>query len=318
MALIATLEFWQKPLWQRLCQALESGRLAHGLLLSGVPGLGKRELATAFAQRLLCQQAKAMELACGQCKSCQLNLAGHHPDLAWVMPEEGKKQISVNQVRELRERLAQTAQQGRFRVAVVTPADAMNVNAANALLKTLEEPGSDTVILLVTARPQAVPITVRSRCQQLVLATPAPALARVWLGERHPVSSDLDEALAAASGAPLAAEDLLSSGELALRHRVADTLTGLASGREEPVSAAAGFPAEQLLPVLTAAQGVVAQAVKAAAMGAGFEPGLFRILDRITEARRLVLNNANINAQLSLEAVFVAWFELHAKLRHSK
>lgn len=314
MALIERLFPWQNELWRRLMQAHAQERLPHGLLLSGAPGLGKHEFAQALAERLLCRDARNEAMACGQCKSCQLLAAGTHPDLATVAPEEGKKQISVNTVRELRERLTQSAQQGRYRVAIVAPADAMNVNAANALLKTLEEPGPDTILMLVSARPQSVPITVRSRCQNLVLATPGREQARQWLAEQGVAMPEADEALAEA-GTPLAALALLKSGELAAQRQFLELLSKVAAGKAEPVAAAARVPADRLTGMLASFQRRIAQMARETD---GANPGLFRILDKVTEARALLMNNANVNGQLLIESLLIAWFELHAKLRHSR
>ncbi|MBI2379899.1 MAG: DNA polymerase III subunit delta' [Gammaproteobacteria bacterium] len=313
MALIDALLPWQTASWAGLAQALNQGRLPHGILLHGPAGIGKERLALTLAERLMCAEAIGEALACGRCKSCQLMASGTHPDFQRVAPEEGKKQIGIAQVRELRERLAQTAQQGRWRVAVLAPADAMNVNSANALLKTLEEPGADTVLILVTARLSAVPITVRSRCRLLAQALPVREQSAAWLRDQGLDSEALDAALAE-EPAPLRALDLVTSGALAARREWVAAFEALASGRAEPVSSANRLGTASLSEILVCFQRFLAQRARAGIAGAGE----LRFAERLAEAKALSQSTANVNGLLILESLFTVWFELQSKLRHSK
>ncbi|MFG1488548.1 DNA polymerase III subunit delta', partial [Oceanospirillum sp. HFRX-1_2] len=136
---------WQQEYWNQLIGQHRSGRLPHALLLAGEEGIGKYHLARAMAAYLLCRQPA--ETACGECASCALFHAGTHPDLMEVMPESEGKQIKIEQIRKLQTFANKTAQQGGFRVVVLQPADAMNINAANALLKNLEEPGNNVLFI---------------------------------------------------------------------------------------------------------------------------------------------------------------------------
>ncbi len=202
---------WQKTQWQQLQQSIAQQRLAHALLLSGPQGCGKRDFIDALAQALLCQQPVETGEACGRCHSCQLIAAGTHPDYLHLRPQPPKKttsanpllSIKINAVRDLVARLATTSQlQGR-RVAVIEQADKMVHAAANSLLKTLEEPGEGTVIILHSARPHLIPVTIRSRCQQLVFPLPAKTRALQWLQQQG--VDDAANRLAQAQGAPLLA-----------------------------------------------------------------------------------------------------------------
>ena len=140
---------WQSEQWKKLVGLIEEDRLPHALLLAGVKGIGKFRFAEALAQLLLCDNP-VNAVACGQCKACQLNLAGTHPDMKYLQPEEGAQMIKVDQVRAVVQFLDQTSQQGGYKVAILSPAEAMNINAANALLKNLEEPAGKTLLILVT------------------------------------------------------------------------------------------------------------------------------------------------------------------------
>ena len=170
-----TLQPWLAPAWQLLADALRSGRIHHALLFGSPRGYGKRALADAFAAAALCPQRGADGRACGVCRSCLLVAAGSHPDLVRVtfeLRDDGKTrtELTVDQLRALGHRLALSSQFGGLQIAVIDPADAMNASAANALLKTLEEPASATIIVLVADDPSRLPATIRSRCQRIDIA----------------------------------------------------------------------------------------------------------------------------------------------------
>lgn len=217
--------------WQTAAaeEALGRGRAAwpHALLVTGIAGIGKRILAQNFARALLCEAPRADGLACGTCASCGYVAAGQHPDLRMVEPldvdDDGEirrlDQIPVKHVRGLTEWANVTSHRGVAKVGIVTPADLLNVPAANALLKTLEEPPAGTYLMLVTARPGRLLATVRSRCLRLAAPAAGADLASAWLRERG--VADPVTLLAQASGAPLAA--------LALRDLQAERAVWLAA-----------------------------------------------------------------------------------------
>jgi DNA polymerase III subunit delta' len=142
---------WQAAERKRLVQQREADKMPHALLLSGARHLGKRDFALCMAGYLLCGTPVAGD-PCGTCANCHLVAAGTHPDLRLIEPE-GSKLIKIEQIRELTDWVNQTAQRGGFKVALIHPAEQMNLNAANALLKSLEEPSAGTVIILVSETP---------------------------------------------------------------------------------------------------------------------------------------------------------------------
>jgi len=228
---------WHVQDWQRLQARRAQDRLAHALLLSGAAGLGKREFADAFVAALLCERAGDREdgMACGQCRSCALLKAGSHPDAVRVVLElrdDGtpRTEIIVDQIRVLGERLAMTAQFGGMQVARIDPADAMNASAANALLKTLEEPTPATVIVLIADRPARLPATIRSRCQRIDFHLPPRAQAQGWLIGQGVDAKAADTALDVAAGNPGMALELARSGGLALHAEVDADLRALLDG----------------------------------------------------------------------------------------
>lgn len=202
---------WTADLWQRLFHQFQQSRLGHAQLLVGQEGVGKRVLLREFAQTLLCHspvsQLEGDRVSggpCGQCPSCHLYQAGSHPDLLMVEPEEGAKQIKIEQIRQVTEFVNTTPQQSERKVVLLGPAEAMNVNASNALLKSLEEPVANVTMLLYSHMPSALLATIRSRCQQHSLSPPSWAEGLNWL-QRNSDQASLDSLLRLAKGAPLKA-----------------------------------------------------------------------------------------------------------------
>ena len=240
---------WVAPTWRRLLESLQAERLGHGLLLSGPGELGQSELAAELAACLLCE-AEQTERACGSCRGCRLREAGTHPDLMRVgllERDDGrlKTEIGVEQIRQLAQWFSLTPQYGRGLVAVIEPADALNPAAANAVLKTLEEPAPGRYLLLVCSQPQRLPATVRSRCQKWNLQPPELSVARDWLQQQGVAARDAEQALAWSAGQPVAALEMVRSDGLALYREVAQQLDALAQGREAPAVVAAGWAADR-------------------------------------------------------------------------
>lgn len=228
---------WQAPALERLRTAVDSGRLPHAVLVQGPAGVGKEVFASALAAALLCTARGPALAACGQCPECRLYVARSHPDLHWVRPEEERRTIGVDQVREACEQLAMTSQRRGARIAVFSPAEVMTPSAQNALLKTLEEPAPQTLMVLLAARPSRLLATLRSRCQRLEIPCPPAAQATAWLVAA--TGADVPPGLLASSGgAPLRA--------LALAPHFADLDAGMTelleavvAGHAEPCGAAA-------------------------------------------------------------------------------
>ncbi len=217
--------------WQQLCA--RRAQLAHALLMAGPRGIGKFELASAFAESLLCEDLDASGLACGKCLACGWLAQGNHPDLRLLRPnalaaeagaeagegeDAGKKkpsqQITIDQVRALDDFLHVGTHRHGVRVVLLNPAEAMNRSTANALLKSLEEPIASTLFILVCSEPHRLLPTIRSRCQAIPVHSPVRDLAGRWL--RDAGVSDAGNWLALAGGSPLLALELSGSGERVL------------------------------------------------------------------------------------------------------
>ena len=227
---------WNEETFLQFRARLE--RLPHALLVHGAPGVGKLALAEHMAQLLLCEHADAARRPCGACEGCRWFAAGSHPDLRRVEPEalakqpleaeEGEEgtgeasparrtrqpslQIRIEQVRALADFLNLRSHRGRLRVALVHPAEDMNENAANALLKGLEEPPAGAVFILVSHRPARLLPTIRSRCVSLAVPLPPKDAALKWLAAQN--VKDAERWLASAGGAPLKALDYAAEAPL--------------------------------------------------------------------------------------------------------
>jgi DNA polymerase-3 subunit delta' len=227
---------WHAEHWDRLQARRRRAALPHALLLCGPAGLGKRAFARRFLRGLLCLQAIDGE-ACGVCRSCLLLAAGSHPDVIGVsygLRKDGvqRSEIVVEQIRELSARLAMSSQFGGWQVVTIDPADAMNGAAANALLKTLEEPSAQTMLLLLADAPWRLPQTIRSRCQRIDFHLPAMELSLAWLQQEG--VPDAAAALAASGGNPGLAKQWAAEGALDRRREVRKDLAALAAGRGQP------------------------------------------------------------------------------------
>lgn len=224
---------WHADHWTRLQARRERHALPHALLLSGPRGLGKRDFLQRFVRGLLCQNPSNGD-ACGTCRSCLLVDAGTHPDyvsLSYGLRKDGvqRSEIVVDQIRELSARLSTSSQFGGWQIASIDPADAMNAAAANALLKTLEEPASQTMLILLADEPWRMPATIRSRCQRIDFQLPSQADSLSWL--QSVGVSDAAGALTAAGGNPGLARIWADEGALAQRQEVRKDLAALAAGR---------------------------------------------------------------------------------------
>ncbi len=243
---IAQSNPWLEPTWQGLVQRVQDQTLPHALLLIGPDGIGKRALAAQLAALVLCQQPHPAGRACGQCRACQMFAAGSHPELRRCAPEPDSKVIKVDQIRLLSEQVALTSQ-GDWQVFLIDPADRMNVNAANALLKTLEEPRPGSLLILLAESRGRLPATILSRCQQLILPRPTREDALAFVQSKVEFDqSQVEQALLAAADSPGLAIRYLNDDSMDDWTQCADELAQIAGGQADPAQAATAWTGETL------------------------------------------------------------------------
>lgn len=324
---------WLMSAWRRLHAARSADRLPHALLIAGPRGLGKRVLVAHLARALLCQSPGLDGEGCTQCADCRLFEAGNHPDLLQVGPDPEAKSldIPIAAIRALCEREVLTPSRAARKVVLIDPADRLNTAAANALLKTLEEPPGHSLLCLIAEHPARLPATIRSRCQQLRLAPPPEAEALAWLDQQGLDGEEASVRLRLARGAPFAARDALDAERLRARADCLEGLVALACGERDPLREADNWNrlgvaltlewlAAWLCDLLRL--GVASdppwldnpdrrEALVALARGLDLEAG-HRLLSRVLEARALA--ETTVNGQMLLESLLIDWMRL---VRHT-
>jgi DNA polymerase-3 subunit delta' len=221
---------WQTQVYQKYLRGFKAGQLGHAQLLSGPAMLGKHEIVQTLAKRILCLQETDADFACNQCFSCQRIEQGTHGDFKVITLELNEKtsklrtEITVDQIRNLNEWLSLTSQLGKAQVAIIRSAHQLNRNAANALLKSLEEPNSNRYVFLVTDQPYALPATIRSRCQRTEMAMPDTESASAWLQIQGVPTIDAQKLLKLANGNPGLAHAWYALGGMNIYNNVRDDL----------------------------------------------------------------------------------------------
>ena len=329
---------WLGKAWQSVQHQLVNDRLPHALIVTGECGVGKRAWADAVAAMLMCDRPYALNQplpqACGSCKQCQLKNANSHPDIRVYAPQKSRM-VRVDQIRALIAFAAASPQVGQRKVAIIDRADQLNINAANALLKTLEEPSGNTVLLLLQESGRPLLPTIRSRCQTHTLPVPAAAEAERWLVqqlarlpvEKQPDSAMVAKALMLAGNAPRLAMEYLDSGFIALHDAAFCGFRDFMKNQLTLADAAKAFKALGLKETLWLFEGWAADLAR---LGAGGEPHhheaadmlrflagcnppwrAFALLEAVREAREASVYNAS--PELEASRLLLAWQALMPK-----
>jgi DNA polymerase-3 subunit delta' len=305
---VVKLHPWLQPAADRLETARAAGRLPAALLLHAAPGIGAETLLYHFAQLRFCPESNP---PCGRCNQCRRAAAGEHPDFTLVGPDPESRlgQISIAQVRDLSERLALSSYEGHGTVVALAPADALNRNAANGLLKTLEEPRADAHLILLTATPSLLPATIRSRCQKLPVPAPDRATALAWLSQQQPDhAADWPAVLELLGVAPLEALAADVPRLLAIRQEVQRLLSEAMRGRIDVIRTAEAWAKDDLPLRLRGIENCLTLELLAVRAGTRSAGGIadinmahaLRLLDELRVLQRQ-LAGAALNRPLALE-----------------
>jgi len=304
-----------------LRSSLSAGRVAHAYLLSGPPQIGKRTLALALAQALNCAEPDA---PCGRCSSCQKIARGIHPDVRLIAAESAGGNIKIEQVRALQHEAVLAPYEGRYRVFIVRQMEQATLEAANSLLKTLEEPSAQVILVLTAVHSESLPRTIVSRCQHLGLRPVAAAVIEEMLRDKG-IAPAQAQLLARLSGGRLGWALQAAEDELLLRRRQQDLdrlSRLLTAGRVERLASAhevSGDPAgaRQLVELWTCwwrdvvlfgqgAEGLVNsdQNEQHSAVSRQIAPAQALAIVRALQATAAQLE-ANVNTRLALEGLFL-------------
>lgn len=172
---------WLVPAWNQWLESVNNGHLSAATLFAAEKGIGVEQLLKPIAKGMLCQNGNE---GCGFCHSCRLFDSGSNPDFHHIQPEKIGKSITVEQIRRANRLAVESSQLGGYRVIMIEPADAMNESAANALLKTLEEPAEKCCFLLVSHQTNRIPATILSRCRKTSLTNPRVDVILSWLAQQ--------------------------------------------------------------------------------------------------------------------------------------
>jgi len=322
---------WQSDQWQQLFRSKQEGRLAHALLLTGMAGTGKAQFADSFSRALLCQHPNVKEAVfyCNTCHACRLLAGRTHPNVLWIEPEKEDQAIKIDQVREISEFIYHSGLDGEYRVVVINPANNMNTSAANALLKTLEEPPTGAILILVSDLSKRLPATILSRCQRVIFPQPQKELALSWL-KTQITDRALDPALLLnlANGAPLAALGFMQNKVFAVRENLFQALYSFNKNAENPVKLAAKLPHDDLILLLDFTLSWLTDLLRLQLgddhhrlTNKDYEKQLLelknstliknntKMLEYLCQLRGQICSGINLNKQLALESIFIKWMK---------
>lgn len=316
---------WHNKQWQIFRHAVTHSRLPHALLLVGIKGVGKTSFADCLMRSLLCANTTVNGFGCDSCHACRLISGKVHPNVLLIEPENDV--IKVDQIRAINDFLSLTSLNGIYRIVVVNSSSTMNINAANALLKILEEPTPNSLLLLLTDN-ERLPMTIKSRCQRMTFTIPTTEDALTWLRQQSiPKSKEkqIELLLALAQGAPLQALKLIEVDEtLQSRQAILNVFGQTKKEMIDPVQAARSLEGIDIKFVIDVGLSWVldllrcqhdadaswisnpdwvAQLKTIAKKTA--RPQLIRLMNYLQQCRTVVMSNLNINKHLMLETIFL-------------
>lgn len=305
---------WLSSPLQQLVNLQQGQSPAASVLVCGAEGLGKKSLIQAVAQYRLCQAPNETQ-ACGTCKSCRQYTGHSNPDVLLVEQEPEKSQILIEQIRAAIEWVQLTSHQGKGRVLIIHAAHKMNESAANSLLKTLEEPPDNVLIMLESSQLNRILPTIRSRCMIQRIPVPAALEAQAWIeGQAAHDTDAIEQALLKAEGAPWQALKILDEQSDA-QNEAELTIFDFLSGRLNPLTAASQLAAiENFIPSLESAISRMATSLEADLIQSskqklealeGYDPeSLLNWLRELMAVRRLA--ETPLNRQQLCESVFLS------------
>lgn len=322
---------WQTENWHQATRYLKDNRLAHAILLSGPESIGKLEFCLAFIQRLNCANPTLDDHACGECKDCHLFAARTHPEIRMLNVDEDVEQdkkssnkveqIKIDDIREINQFMTLSRQQGDYKIVCLNYAETMNNNAANALLKTLEEPPQNSIIFLITHRADALLPTIKSRCQTWKFNLPDDEQSLSWLNQQQK-KDHWPALLKVAGNRPLLAQELDASGLGENRADYYKDLGHFLSGKTKVTKVSVKHQDEQLERLVSWQQAWCADLIRChyekepvtlenpdirrslhSLVGRVDLHSLFKFMDKLIELRRF--SSAPLNKRLFIEDMLI-------------
>jgi len=296
---------WHAQEWTHLQRQLAIEQLPHALLLVGGQSTGKSQFALALARSLLCSATEG-SFNCGRCRACELSASGSHGDFLWVQPMENSRVIKIDQIRDTVRFINKTAGFGLRKVIVIAPIESMNINASNALLKSLEEPANNTYLLLVCNRLFSVPATIRSRCQILRFGIPPREACLDWLDITTGNRDQSRHVLELADGLPMLGHQLFCRDrgeEFEARCLGLKALFGGDSTSTQPTIVWSEVDIDMFLDQFTLEMQKLLESLSLNQLKTNRGKSFFRILDDIARLQSAIGAGANLNKQLVMESL---------------
>jgi DNA polymerase III subunit delta' len=329
MTSISSVFPWQPKNWDFLYSYIKQKRIPQALLIAGTGGLGKHRLAKQFAHSLLCSNPQDGGSCCGHCNSCLLVKADTHPDLIQIQPDIEKKSISINQIRNVVTGTYLKPQFETHRVIIISPAHVMTIQAANAFLKCLEEPGERTVFILISDKPNKLPATIVSRCQKLSITFPDKQILHEWL-KWQGIDHNQETLLNLVRGSILKTQQLADRDLLKQRTDCFNDWLTIANHTGHPAIISEKWqklPETELInwliswvtDLIKCACGINRELLSNQDLAKPLQnvsqqlelKGLFRLYDRLLSSRQQL--GTQINFQMMTEEILVQWHELNGR-----
>ena len=312
------------PTWlAKYIASLSKENLHHAYLFYGREGLGKKDLLTYISNAILCESTNLV--SCGKCKNCKLILSNTHPDLHVILKEEGKKNISISQIINLREKIYESAFLGKNKIISIPNIESMSRDASDAILKILEEPPKDTFFIMSSNFIHQIPSTIRSRSIEIEIKTPAYNECHNWLSESY--SENIELAIELSDNRPLIARDLLDLNLVDLRSRFIKDISGIIKSGKNIVNIAEQWSKElETLPLkIEWMSYILVDAIKHESANQNAQVlsdsenisrylgensdiyNLHELLNQTNEIWNLFCGDTNLRKEYQLQSLFIAW-----------
>jgi DNA polymerase-3 subunit delta' len=312
------------PTWlAKYIASLSKENLHHAYLFYGREGLGKKDLLTYVSNTILCENTNLV--SCGKCKNCKLILSNTHPDLHVILREEGKKNISISQIINLREKIYESAFLGTNKIISVPNIESMSRDASDAILKILEEPPKDTFFIMSSNFIHQIPSTIRSRSIEIEITVPSFNECHEWLSESY--SENIDLGIELSDNRPLVAKYLMDLNILELRSTFIKDISGIIKSGKHIVNISEQWCKElETLPLkLEWMSYILIDAIKHESVNEHAEVlsdsenitrylgensdifNLHELLNKTNEIWNLFSGDTNLRKEYLLQSLFVAW-----------
>jgi len=312
------------PTWLRkYTELLSKEKLHHAYLLYGREGLGKEDLITSISNSILCESSTLM--SCNQCKNCLLISSNNHPDLHRIRLEEGKKNISISQIFNLKDTIYESSFLGKNKVISIPNIETMSRDASDSILKILEEPPKNTFFIMSSNFIHQIPSTIRSRSIEIEITTPTYNECHNWLSESY--SENIELAIELSNSRPLIAKDLLDQNLLDLRSRFIKDISGIIKSGKNIVNISEQWSKElETLPLkIEWMSYILVDAIKHESANVNAQVlsdsenisrylgensdifNLHELLNQTNEIWNLFSGDTNLRKEYQLQSLFIAW-----------